>query len=505
MAHDTVLVATTSQAGLHPIGTGGQPVTQAFDQIDRYLRQNLSEDHARLFAEPNLNPARGTVDWYAEADGDLQRYDLLAPEAQAELGSRVAKLRDDIQRLAERLSRSGRGGDRVMGHMLTLALEIPGEEYVYSVGGRPLLVCWGTLRDEPQPERGVLQRFIPYAPAAAAVAAAPAAAAVPQEPAPAPAAAATVVAIERPLFWLAWLLWLLFGLLVATIFVVLLSGCGVTFPGSAWLRDNAILNLCPGPAAADPGLNRTLTAEQVRTGVLEDELRRLELALAMERRACAMAPAVTPVPVQPAPTAPAAVPEETPPVGTPADTVPADEPEALAPEDDASLPDQDTGEPEAPAAEPPPEEDAQENEDPPPSEEDTGDFDERLEREGGERGEITVTLTWNSNADLDLFVSCPNGERIYHASRTACGGSLDVDMNVANRMSEAPIENVVWPEGAAAPGTYIVSVNNFNSRSDGLEPTPFQIRVINGEEVQVIEGSIGRRDGTQVVHEFYVE
>ena len=63
MAHDTVLVATTSQAGLHPIGTGGQPVTQAFDQIDRYLRQNLSEDHARLFAEPNLNPARGTVDW----------------------------------------------------------------------------------------------------------------------------------------------------------------------------------------------------------------------------------------------------------------------------------------------------------------------------------------------------------------------------------------------------------------------------------------------------------
>ena len=491
MAHDTVLVATTSQAGLHPIGTGGQPVTQAFDQIDRYLRQNLSEDHARLFAEPNLNPARGTVDWYAEADGDLQRYDLLAPEAQAELGSRVARLRDDIQRLAQRLSRSSSGGDRVMGHMLTLALEIPGEEYIYSVGGRPLLVCWGTLQDEPQPVRGVLQRFIPYAPAA--VAAAPAAAAVPPEPAPTAAGAATVVAIERPLFWLAWLLWLLFGLLVATIFVVLLSGCGVTFPGSAWLRDNAIVNLCPGPAVADPGLSRTLTAEQVRTGVLEDELRRLELALAMERRACAMAPAVTPLPAQP-----------TPPAGAPTDTGPTDEPEAAAP-GPSSLPDQDTGEPETPAADPPQEDDAQADETPAPSEEDTGDFDDRLEREGGERGEITVTLTWNSDADLDLFVSCPSGERIYHANRAACGGSLDVDMNVANRMSEAPVENVVWPEGAAAPGPYVVSVNNFNSRSDGLEPTPFQIRVINGEEVEVIEGTVGRRDGTQVVHEFYVE
>jgi hypothetical protein len=467
---DSVRVATTHQEGLRPVGTGGQLAVHAYEQLVRYLRRALSDEHARLLAEPNFNPARGTVDWYTETDGDVIPLEEADPARRRTVEGRLAEMRDEIAGKAEALARSDSGGDRHLGEMLRLALEVPDEAYVHCAGSRPVLVCWGTLRDEPDPPRGVLQKFVPYTPPPAAAAAAPQPGG-PGGPGAAPtpgagyavaggAAAAAAgepeyVERERPLYWLAWLLWLLFGLLVAAILVVLLSGCGIRLPWFGTV-DVGLANYCPlGAAEADGRRTPALQAEIARTQVLEEDLRRLQLRVAVARRACERAAAE---PEEPAP-----------------ETAPPAEP-----------PDPDR------AAEPPERSEADES------------FDERLEREGAQRGEVTVTLTWDSDADLDLHVVCPEGEEIFWNRRSACGGQLDVDMNVPSRMSEEPVENVFWPEGAAPPGTYRVIVENFETRSEGAEPTPFRLRIDNDGEVEVHEGEVHEGDDGVVVAEFEV-
>jgi hypothetical protein len=471
---DTILVATTHQEGLRPVGTGGQLTIHAYEQLVRYLRRMLSEDHARLLAEPNFNPARGTVDWYTETDQDIVPLSAADPDQRQAVESRLAELRDDIQRQAGALSRSDSGGDRQLGEMLRLALEVPDDEFIYCAGSRPVLVCWGTLRDQPDPPRGVLQKFIPYTPPPAPPPS-PGEAAGPTPGGPPEgvqaigtgAAAATAepeyVEVRRPLYWLAWLLWLLFGLLVAAILVVLLSGCGIRLPFIGTVN-TGLINYCPiGAAEADPGRSPELQAELARTQVLEEELRRLELRIAVARRACERAAADPPEsPAETPPDGPPATPAETPPEG------PAEEPaEPPSPDEDAAI-------------------------------------DERLDREGAQRGEVAVSLTWDSDADLDLRVTCPGGEEIYYGRRSACGGELDVDMNVPSRMSEEPVENVYWPEGAAPPGTYRVAVTNFQTRSEGDQPTPFRVRVVNGGDTAIYEGEVHERDGRHAVVEFQV-
>lgn len=42
------------------------------------------------------------------------------------------------------------------------------------------------------------------------------------------------------------------------------------------------------------------------------------------------------------------------------------------------------------------------------------DIGQRLERAGGQSGEVQVTLTWNNRNDLDLEVIDPFGERIWY-------------------------------------------------------------------------------------------
>ena len=512
---DNLLVASTRQEGLRPVGTGGQLAIHAHDQIARYLRRTLSDAHADLLAEPNFNPSRGTIDWYAPSDATIVRLDAVDPMRRRAVEDRLARLRDDILGRATLLSHANSGGDRHLGEMLRLALEVPDEQSIYCAGSRPVLVCWGTLRDEPDPPRNVLQRFVAYTPPPEPAAAAtipppePTAASGPTTVMPVsdavrPTGGAAAAAIHepdyveqhRPLYWLGWLLWLLFGLLVVAILLLLLSGCGLRLPGFGWVG-GGLVNYCSVHAVGDDiAESPELAAELARAAVLEQQIRQLELRIANERRLCPGSTADAPPVPQPPATAPP-TPDAAPNDSPPAESV-----------------DPPTPPPTSPPADPPPESDEPPvNETPdgvetPPdtdtSPADDAGFDERLEREGAQRGDIGVTLAWDSDADLDLHVVCPDGNEIYFGRRAACGGELDVDMNVPTRMSEEPVENVFWPEGAAPPGVYQVIVNNYNTRNEGALPTPFRVRIINGGETSVHEGAIHQNDGPYIVTQFEV-
>ena len=125
----------------------------------------------------------------------------------------------------------------------------------------------------------------------------------------------------------------------------------------------------------------------------------------------------------------------------------------------------------------------------------------RLEREGARSSDVQVSLMWNNYNDLDLHVVCPSGERIHGGNRkSSCNGELDVDANVRPD-SRKPIENVVWPEGQAPPGTYQVFVHYYkkHKKRRSKDPTKFQVianaygdlleysgELTYGEEIQLV-------------------
>lgn len=85
-----------------------------------------------------------------------------------------------------------------------------------------------------------------------------------------------------------------------------------------------------------------------------------------------------------------------------------------------------------------------------------------MEEEGGRISEeLTVTLIWDDDSDLDLQVICPDGGTAGVAASGCGGGVLDVDANGYGsgglRMMSEPVENVRF--GASAPsGTYRIRV-----------------------------------------------
>ncbi|MES1175817.1 MAG: hypothetical protein ABUL62_15960 [Myxococcales bacterium] len=87
----------------------------------------------------------------------------------------------------------------------------------------------------------------------------------------------------------------------------------------------------------------------------------------------------------------------------------------------------------------------------------------------GATGELVVTLTWDSKADVDLHVVDPNDDEIYHGTpssrdpfaepqENASYGVLDVDSNADCSGDELRQEDVVWAQAPPA-GHYTVRVD----------------------------------------------
>jgi hypothetical protein len=123
-------------------------------------------------------------------------------------------------------------------------------------------------------------------------------------------------------------------------------------------------------------------------------------------------------------------------------------------------------------------------------------FDQRLEEQGAQTGDIQVSLLWNNANDLDLHMVGPTGEHIYFAAETdSIGGYLDIDMNAGSTVSMTPIENVFWSAGQAARGTYKIYVHHYLNR--GTEnPSAFKVRLKVGESITFYEGSVAYSEQT---------
>ena len=125
---------------------------------------------------------------------------------------------------------------------------------------------------------------------------------------------------------------------------------------------------------------------------------------------------------------------------------------------------------------------------------DKDDSIDRVIDEGGEISSLNIILTWNNLDDLDLHLECPSGKIINYKQQNKqnCGGRLDIDMN-QNRihMSETPVENIFFEEGKAELGEYKIYVNRYTDRLPLNNETPYKIQLIkDGQLIKQKKGSV---------------
>ncbi|HEX9557436.1 MAG TPA: hypothetical protein VF991_13135, partial [Reyranella sp.] len=143
MAGDTTLIVTT-RSGVRPLGVRGEPLHNAAPQLRRVVRRRLGDAAADLLAEPQLHEDGKAIDWYAGWPGPVQPLSALAPERRQSVLADIERTLADIRRLGDTLAGAGPREDMgLVGLSLQLAARAPAESFVFVVGERPVIVCWG--------------------------------------------------------------------------------------------------------------------------------------------------------------------------------------------------------------------------------------------------------------------------------------------------------------------------------------------------------------------------
>jgi hypothetical protein len=100
---------------------------------------------------------------------------------------------------------------------------------------------------------------------------------------------------------------------------------------------------------------------------------------------------------------------------------------------------------------------------------------------GFSSGHIQITLAWATGADLDLYVTDPQGYVIsYSNPRSPSGGHLDHDARGAcvRSQSGATIENVYWETSQPPRGPYQIEIHYWgNCRVAGVTQATLSIAV----------------------------
>jgi uncharacterized protein YfaP (DUF2135 family) len=98
-------------------------------------------------------------------------------------------------------------------------------------------------------------------------------------------------------------------------------------------------------------------------------------------------------------------------------------------------------------------------------------------------GDIQISLTWDTGADLQLLVRDPAGASVFDDTPTIdSGGRLAASGNVnCTRTQDQPVSYIYWPESFARPGSYEVEIWYQNQCND-LLPVEFALNiVVNGQ------------------------
>jgi hypothetical protein len=273
MADETTLIVTT-RSGVRPLGVRGEPLHNAAPQLRRVVRRRLGDGAADLLAEPQLHEDGKAIDWYAGWSGPVQPLSALEPKRKAAVLAGIERTLADIRRLGDTLATAGAREDMgVVGLSLQLAARAPAESFIFLVGDRPAIVCWGY---EKEAAAALLPVTLPRPPASPPYEHRPVLEAPPVRPAlPAVRPAGTTIPWARTLAAALPLLLLIIG------GAWLLRGCLPADPDLALATREGPPAAAPAEPAPDltPALKAAFSAEEARARVLKIELSLIEAEL----------------------------------------------------------------------------------------------------------------------------------------------------------------------------------------------------------------------------------
>ena len=132
-------IANTKRSGLSVARVDRNRLDALYYQLlDLVKESGLAYEH--FFAKPRDVPSEKSIDWYTELNGTARQLSTLSGEDYAKATETLRTYLGNLKNYAEQLRQSG---EQSGANLITNALNIPDESYVYVLDDQVVVTCWG--------------------------------------------------------------------------------------------------------------------------------------------------------------------------------------------------------------------------------------------------------------------------------------------------------------------------------------------------------------------------
>lgn len=137
------LLRSGSLDDFQSVGGGGQAVFASALQIRETLRLRKQQMLVDCLAVPQVNDEGDRVDWYSPVEGDVLAWKAADDDLREQALRQLETMADGAMSLARKCQQSDKTAQQLFGALLEKALQFPGENHVFLVGGKPVITFWG--------------------------------------------------------------------------------------------------------------------------------------------------------------------------------------------------------------------------------------------------------------------------------------------------------------------------------------------------------------------------
>ncbi|QKN81965.1 SrfA family protein [Scandinavium goeteborgense] len=137
------LLRSGSLDDFQSVGGGGQAVFASALQIRETLRLRKQQTLVECLAIPQVNDDGDRVDWYSPVEGDVLAWKAADEDLRERALNQLETMANGALSLARKCQQSDKTAQQLFGALLEKALQFPGENHVFLVGGKPVITFWG--------------------------------------------------------------------------------------------------------------------------------------------------------------------------------------------------------------------------------------------------------------------------------------------------------------------------------------------------------------------------
>lgn len=126
-----------------PLGENGQPVWLSALQLRETLRLRKQQQIADCLAIPQPNDAGDRLDWYSPISGKVTSWAAASDSSRSHALNQLVACQQAVADMCQRAQKSEKTSQKLFGALLAKAIQFPDQNFVYLVGGKPVLTFWG--------------------------------------------------------------------------------------------------------------------------------------------------------------------------------------------------------------------------------------------------------------------------------------------------------------------------------------------------------------------------